>query len=77
MNILVIRTCSKWGLVGSGNGVAQSVTSLARAFGPAVASSLFAISIERNLAGGNMVYLVLSGFTCLTIWTSHSLPDER
>ncbi|KAH6909204.1 major facilitator superfamily domain-containing protein [Coprinopsis sp. MPI-PUGE-AT-0042] len=76
MNILIVRTCTKWGLVGAGNGLGQTVSCMARSFGPVVASSLFAISVERNLARGNLVYLVLAAFTCLTIWTSQFLPDE-
>jgi MFS family permease len=76
MNILIVRTCSKWGLVGAGSGLGQTVSCMSRSFGPVVASSLFAISVERNIAGGSMVYLILAGFTCLTIWTSQFLPDE-
>lgn len=44
--------------LGSTFGLAQSVACVARATGPAVASSLFAISIDKNLLGGNFVWVV-------------------
>ncbi|KIO21446.1 hypothetical protein M407DRAFT_15815 [Tulasnella calospora MUT 4182] len=45
--------------LGSTFGLAQSVACIARAAGPAFASSVFAISVDKNILGGNFVWVVL------------------
>lgn len=46
-------------LLGSLNGVAQMCSSLARSIGPFAASSLFAYSIEKGAAGGELVFYLM------------------
>lgn len=46
-------------LLGSLNGVAQMCSSLARSVGPFGASSLFAYSIEKGAAGGQLVFYLM------------------
>lgn len=41
------------------NGVAQAVAYIAKAFAPSVASSLQAMSLQRNLMGGYAVYVIM------------------
>jgi hypothetical protein len=45
--------------LGATTGLAQTVASVMRAIGPAAATSLFSLSVEHNLLGGTLVYLVL------------------
>ena len=44
--------------LGTTTGLAQTLTSIMRAIGPAGATSLFALSNEYNLFGGTFVYVV-------------------
>ncbi|KAJ7433742.1 major facilitator superfamily domain-containing protein [Mycena latifolia] len=45
--------------LGSVNGLAQMVGTVLRSVAPSFALSLFSLSAEHNLVGGNMVYIVL------------------
>jgi hypothetical protein len=49
---------------------------MARAIGPAFATSLFAFSKERNLLNGNAVYVVLIVMAGGMRWLASQLPDE-
>ncbi|KAF9815816.1 hypothetical protein IEO21_04328 [Rhodonia placenta] len=62
--------------LGGTNGIAQLVAALLRAVGPASATSLFALSLERNWLGGNGCYVILIGVACV-LWTvALPLPYE-
>ena len=58
------------------NGLAQTVTSIMRAVGPAAATSLFAASLEGNIAGGNFVYIMLVALSSLSLLLVARLPTE-
>ncbi|KAF7375262.1 Major facilitator superfamily multidrug-resistance DHA1 sub-family [Mycena sanguinolenta] len=61
---------------GAVNGMSQTLVALARAIGPAMATSLFSFSVQHNILGGYMVYLVfviLSGFALVL---AKHLPAE-
>ncbi|KAJ6488139.1 major facilitator superfamily domain-containing protein [Mycena vitilis] len=61
---------------GTVNGISQTTASIARAIGPAVATSLFSFSVLHNILGGYAVYalfVVLSAFALLLGWY---LPDQ-
>ncbi|KAF8521891.1 MFS general substrate transporter [Hysterangium stoloniferum] len=60
--------------LGATTGLAQTATSIMRAIGPGGATSLFAWSIERNILGGNFVYLVLCGLSVGSFTASTFLP---
>ncbi|KAF8622842.1 hypothetical protein AX15_006689 [Amanita polypyramis BW_CC] len=45
--------------LGTVNGMAQAVACIMRSLAPYMASSLYAISLQRNWAGGNAVYFIL------------------
>ncbi|KIM71098.1 hypothetical protein PILCRDRAFT_17383 [Piloderma croceum F 1598] len=49
--------------LGALNGLAQTTASTMRALAPSTASSLFAVSLERDVVRGNMVYMVLCAIT--------------
>ncbi|KAF5379659.1 hypothetical protein D9615_005771 [Tricholomella constricta] len=61
IQIIIVDSAPTKAALGAVNGMAQALGSVSRSIGPSVASSLFSITLERNLAGGNMVYLVLAG----------------
>ncbi|KAG2039614.1 major facilitator superfamily domain-containing protein [Suillus americanus] len=58
------------------NGLGQTSSSIARAIGPAFATSLFAASKEHNLLGGNAVFIVLFVLAGTLRWLASQLPDE-
>ncbi|KAF9237650.1 major facilitator superfamily domain-containing protein [Melanogaster broomeanus] len=63
--------------LGTMNGLSQTTTSIARAIGPAVATSLFAFSKEHNILGGNLIYVVLAGLATVLVFLSRRLPELR
>lgn len=62
--------------LGATNGLAQTVTSVQRAIGPAMATSLFAFSLEKNIMGGNGVYFFLVLLSLASLWLAARLPRE-
>ncbi|KAF8886137.1 major facilitator superfamily domain-containing protein [Infundibulicybe gibba] len=62
--------------LGATNGLAQTSVSLAQAVGPAISTSLFALSVEKNLLGGYAVYVILLVISCLAIPLAVRLPEE-
>ncbi|KAF8875781.1 major facilitator superfamily domain-containing protein [Infundibulicybe gibba] len=62
--------------LGATNGLSQMGVSLARAVGPALATSLFSFSVERNMLGGYAVYVILFCISCLAIFLAVLLPEN-
>ena len=62
--------------LGATNGFAQSVASIQRMVGPAVADWLFAFSIANNVLGGNLVYIVLLVLVCGGLYVAVQLPRQ-
>lgn len=62
--------------LGATNGLAQTTASIARAIGPESATSLFAISVEKDLLGGRLVYVVLLVLVGLGLVASLGLKEE-
>ncbi|KAF8574316.1 MFS general substrate transporter [Ramaria rubella] len=60
--------------LGATTGLAQTLVSFTRAVGPTSAASLFAFSLERNLLGGQLVYLVLVVLVVLSLLAAARLP---
>jgi hypothetical protein len=60
--------------LGAANGLAQTVASLQRMIGPAVADWLFAFSLMHNILGGNFAYVVLVVLVGLGLCVSAQLP---
>lgn len=56
------------------NGLAQIVSSIMRSLGPGFTASMFSLSLERQLAGGYMVYWILWVVIILGIYASSKLP---
>ncbi|KAF8886152.1 major facilitator superfamily domain-containing protein [Infundibulicybe gibba] len=62
--------------LGATNGLAQTSVSLAQALGPVISTSLFALSVERNILGGYAVYVVLLAISCLATRLAVCLPEK-
>jgi hypothetical protein len=62
--------------LGAINGLAQTTVSIARAIGPACATSLFAFSTEFNLLGGYAVYVILIGVVAVSSAVASKLPSQ-
>ncbi|KAF8267749.1 MFS general substrate transporter [Lactarius quietus] len=60
--------------LGATNGLAQMMVSIQRTVGPAVATSLFAFSLENNILGGNFVYVVPLATVCAGLGVAVQLP---
>lgn len=73
MHILVVSNAPK-GALGASNGAAQMIASIMRSIAPTVATSLFSISLEKNIASGYMVYYVLLIVIFIGIRVSFFLP---
>ncbi|KAJ7026612.1 major facilitator superfamily domain-containing protein [Mycena alexandri] len=73
MFLTVAAPASSRGMV---NGLAQTAVSAAKAFGPALATSLFSLSVEKNLLNGYAVYAVLMGISLLALVLGNQLPAE-
>ena len=46
-------------------------------FGPFFASSLFALSVDKEILSGNLVYLVIASISCLCYITSMRLKEPN
>jgi len=62
--------------LGATNGLVQMSISFARAISPAFSNSTFAVSIERNILGGNMWIVVLAGIAYLGSLTSARIAKD-
>ncbi|KAG1785988.1 major facilitator superfamily domain-containing protein [Suillus plorans] len=63
-------------VLGAINGLGQTSASVARVVGPTLATSLFAVSKEHNLLGGNAVYVILIVLGGGSRWLASQLRDE-
>ncbi|KAG1787277.1 major facilitator superfamily domain-containing protein [Suillus plorans] len=63
-------------VLGTINGLGHTSAAVARAVGPALATSLFAASKKYNLLGGNAVYVILIMLASGMGWLACQLPDE-
>ncbi|KAG1746347.1 hypothetical protein EDB19DRAFT_353570 [Suillus lakei] len=73
--LLITASAPTNNVLGTINSLGQTSASVARAVGPALATSLFALSKEHNLLGGNAVYVVLIILAGALRWLG-SQPDE-
>ncbi|KIM27572.1 hypothetical protein M408DRAFT_330004, partial [Serendipita vermifera MAFF 305830] len=64
---LVRRAAPDKRILGSTYGVSQTIACVARALGPACVSSLFALSVDKQIMGGNLVWVVMAatGMSCM------------
>jgi len=62
--------------LGAANGLAQTVVSVQRMAGPAVADWLFAFSLMNNVLGGNFAYVILVVLVGVGLCISAQLPRK-
>jgi hypothetical protein len=77
MQILIVRSVPEAGLLGTANGLGQMLASGIRTIAPSLASSLFSISLQRDLANGNLVYYLLFGMSLVAVRMSWLLQDSK
>jgi hypothetical protein len=63
-------------VLGAIYGLGQTTSAIARAVGPALATSLFALSKQYNLLNGNAVYVIFIILAGVMKWLASQLPDE-
>ncbi|EUC58978.1 MFS transporter [Rhizoctonia solani AG-3 Rhs1AP] len=63
--------------LGTLNGISQTMISIIRAIGPATATSLFSLSVEKNILGGHFVYAILLVTVFVGIGASRWLKEEK
>lgn len=63
-------------VLGATNGLAQTSISVVRAIGPALSTSLFSLSLERNILGGSFVYVVMVILTVGALYATTYLPKK-
>ncbi|KAM6504175.1 Major facilitator superfamily domain containing protein [Amanita muscaria] len=76
ISIYVTTSSPSKSSLGATNGVAQTMVSFARAIGPGLATSLFALSLQHNLLGGYAVYAVIFLFSCISLLLVVRLPPH-
>jgi hypothetical protein len=63
--------------MGMAIGISQMSNAAMRSIAPALVSSLFSISLQRQLANGNLVFYILMGLILVVIRLSHLLPSRQ
>ena len=62
--------------LGTTNGICQTAVSIARAICPALASSSFSFSVEKNILGGNGVYVAFAILSLFALYLATCLPSK-
>jgi len=75
MHILIVQSVPEGGSLSTANGFGQMLASGIRAIAPTLTSSLFSISLQKNLADGNLVYYLLLAISLLGVRSSWLLQD--
>ncbi|KAF8894253.1 major facilitator superfamily domain-containing protein [Mucidula mucida] len=74
VHVLIVQSATSRETLGSTNGFAQMANSGTRGFAPSVASSLFSLTLQKNLAGGFGVYIVYLILISVGLRLSFGLP---
>jgi len=62
--------------LGATNGLSQTTVSIARAAGPALSTSLFSFSVEKNILGGYGVYVAFATLSVFAVYLATFLPSK-
>ena len=62
--------------LGATNGLSQMIVSIAKAIGPALSTSLFSLSVEKNIFGALGVYVVFAILSALALRLATYLPSK-
>ncbi len=74
VHVLIVQSATSRETLGSTNGFAQMANSGTRGFAPSVASSLFSLTLQKNLGGGFGVYIVYLVLISVGLRLSFGLP---
>ncbi|KAF8587553.1 MFS general substrate transporter [Ramaria rubella] len=77
MFIFISNSSPTPALLGTTNGLAQTIFSSMGAIGPAGVTSLFALSMEHNLLGGHLVYVIMCSLGAIAVLASIYLLPEK
>lgn len=75
-HLFVIHSAPNKASLGATNGLAQMCGCIVRSLAPTVVLSLFSITLERQLLGGCLVYVVLILITLGGLQAGTLLPNE-
>ncbi|KAG7444819.1 MFS general substrate transporter [Guyanagaster necrorhizus] len=76
VHVLVVQSATSRAALGSTNGVAQMAGSGIRGLAPYFASSMFSISLESQIAGGFLVYIIILVLTLVLLWLAFKIPKR-
>ncbi|CAA7266806.1 unnamed protein product [Cyclocybe aegerita] len=62
--------------LGATNGLSQTTVSIARAIGPALSTSLFSFSVQKNILGGYGVYALFAVLSVFAVFLATRLPSR-
>ncbi|WRT63301.1 uncharacterized protein IL334_000206 [Kwoniella shivajii] len=62
--------------LGAINGLSQAVSSLMRAIGPGSASAIFALSVDRQLIHGHLIWILLVGLSVISVVAAMVLKND-
>ncbi|KAJ7742135.1 major facilitator superfamily multidrug-resistance, DHA1 sub-family [Mycena maculata] len=74
--LYIVHSSPRPSALSSTNSLAQMVSTVVRSLAPFIASALFAVSLEWNLAGDYMVYIFLLAVVAAGIFSSFLLPSD-
>lgn len=74
--IFVTESAPNQRSLGATNGLSQTTSSIARALGIVLSSSLFSLSVEWNILGGYAVYGILFTVSCFALRLALRLPQD-
>jgi MFS family permease len=74
--LFITASAPSQNVLGAINGLGQTSAAMARAFGPALATSLFAFSKEHNILNGNAIYVIFIILAGGLRWLASQLPDK-
>ncbi|KAJ8589726.1 MFS general substrate transporter [Rhizopogon salebrosus TDB-379] len=74
--LFITASAPSQNVLGAINGLGQTSAAMARAFGPALATSLFAFSKEHNILNGNAIYVIFIILAGGLRWLALQLPDK-
>lgn len=77
MYIFITKAAPSPSALGQTHAAAQTIFSLMGAIGPASVTSLVAVSIQFNLLGGTLAYVVLAGLGLAGLGLAYLLPEDE
>ncbi|KAK0193454.1 major facilitator superfamily multidrug-resistance, DHA1 sub-family [Armillaria mellea] len=76
IHVLVVQSATSRAALGSTNGVAQMAGSGIRSLAPYFSSSMFSISLESQIAGGFLVYIIILIFCLVSLCLGFKIPKR-